>query len=150
MLARTETQRPFRSSLIKTYQMHGHILDGWKWSAAKSTRTCLACLSLDGQVFPLSVSFMGNHPNCRCSPTPYRKAANIQSMTGESWFLAQPERTQRKMLPAGAWEPFQSGVLRLDDFVQRDNDPVWGVTYRESSLTMAVERSERRQIRRVA
>lgn len=146
-LARTETHRPFRSSLIKTYQQHGHLLDGWKWSAAKGERTCLACLALDGTIFPLSTSFMGNHPNCRCSPSPYRRGGPSENLeTGEQWFMAQPERTQRRMLPVGAWDPFQDGTLTLADFVQRDNDLVWGATYREASLETALGRAEQRRM----
>ena len=69
LIARTETMRAMRSSINMTYEANSDILSGWMWNAAKSERSCAACLALDGRVFPLGTQ-MNSHPRCRCVQTP--------------------------------------------------------------------------------
>lgn len=62
--ARTETLRAYRAASLAQYQASG-IIAGYKRLAAKSTRTCAACLMMDGQWFPLETPF-AEHVNGRC------------------------------------------------------------------------------------
>jgi SPP1 gp7 family putative phage head morphogenesis protein len=54
--ARTETLRAYRAATLAQYAQTG-IVEGYRRLAAKSTRTCPACLMMDGEWFPLSTPF---------------------------------------------------------------------------------------------
>ena len=132
-VARTVQLDAFRDAALQNYRANADILDGWIWTASHSERTCLACLSLDGRRFGLDVTFMPSHDRCRCSPRPSVKGvADPGRQTGADWLAAQPEETQRKMVPQTAWEEFRRGDLRLDDFRALDRDPKWGDSYRQA------------------
>lgn len=62
--ARTETLRVYREASLQQYRASG-IVDGYIRVAAKSERTCLACLAKDGEWFPLSTTFE-EHNQGRC------------------------------------------------------------------------------------
>src|SRR5699024_7252160 len=54
-LVRTETMRAYRGAQLEHYRAAG--VQHWRWNAAKSRRTCLACLAMDGRVFPITQPF---------------------------------------------------------------------------------------------
>ena len=132
---RTAMLDSYRSASIRSMQANADILDGWQWQAAHDSRTCLACLALDGKMFSLDTSFMPSHPGCRCSPRPVVTGATpSQRQTGAEWFASQPESVQRQMLPNYAYDGYQSGKVKLIDFAHLDKDDRWGDRYRVGSV----------------
>lgn len=124
-LTRTELLRAYRGSLFDQYAAMG--FQQWQWSAAHSTRTCLACLSRSGRIYSMETPFMEAHVNCRCSPVPVHPASPVRLPSGEDWFARQPADVQRRMIPsADAYRAFREGRLRLEDFAGVHHDPVWG------------------------
>jgi SPP1 gp7 family putative phage head morphogenesis protein len=79
-LTRTELMRAYRGSLFDQYGAMGFTQ--WQWSAAMSTRTCLACISRSGKVYSMDNPFMPAHVNCRCSPVPVHPAATAMYSGG--------------------------------------------------------------------
>jgi SPP1 gp7 family putative phage head morphogenesis protein len=137
-LARTELLRSYRESSRAIYQESG-IVTGWQWLSAKSTRTCLACLALDGQVFPLNKP-MPAHPNCRCAVVPLVQGATLpQRQTGKQWFAAQSAAVKREMLGSAAYSVFQSGEITLADFVGLRRSREWGEMRYQRSLQEALQ-----------
>ena len=55
--------------------------------------------------------------------------------SGEEWFEAQPEDRQRLIAGHANFEAMQAGVVRLRDFPERYDDPVFGEMVREASLS---------------
>lgn len=123
-LTRTEMMRSYRGGTSATYQGVAHLLDGVRWISARG-RTCLACLALDGMVFPVDY-VMESHVACRCTTIPVVAGApDPGSETGAEWLAKQPEDTQRAML-GSAYDGYRSGDVALADFVGVRNDPRWG------------------------
>lgn len=146
-VARTVQLDAYRDATLESYRQNADVLDGWRWTAAHDARTCLACLSLDGELFPLDTTFMPTHARCRCSPRPAVKGIpDPARRTGADWFAAQPEAVQRRMIPQTAWEEFRRGDLALDDFRVLDRDAKWGDSYREAFPGEARQQAARRVV----
>lgn len=132
-LVRTEGMRAYRESQYDQYENIPEVA-GFVWVAARSSRTCAACLALDGKVFKTRGDIPGSHPNCRCSCAPeprkmypsVRKYLN-QRGTGEEWLRRQSPEAIRKHFPSErAYQAFMSGEVGLSDFIGYTHSPVWG------------------------
>lgn len=120
-IARTESLRVYRESRRATYVANAHVVKGWRWSAAKSERTCMVCVALDGKVFPLEQP-MQEHPLGRCSARPVVEGVPARQ-TGAEWFGKQPPEMQAKIL---------CGVLS-------SGEPIYGARYhlyRQRKITL--------------
>lgn len=133
-LVRTEMMNAYRASMHEQYGQFGDEIDGWMWSAHRGPRTCLACLAMDGRVFPMDQPFDQAHVNCRCSASPWPtdlfpevQAFLQQQGSGEDWIRRQPRDVQAKMFPShDAFAAFERGDLHLMDFVGYTDSPQWG------------------------
>lgn len=132
-ISRTETLRAYRSATLANYAANGDTVKGWKWSSSHSSRTCLACLAMDGKVFPLDKP-MPAHVNCRCSAIPLVvswadlgiDAPDVEpGEDGAAWFARQPADVQREML-GDAYADYKAGRVTLADFVGVRKSRTWG------------------------
>lgn len=150
-LCRTEQLRSYRMGNMETYRKNDNAVEQWRWTCAKSSRTCVACISMDGSLHDLTEE-MGSHPNCRCSPTPVTKSwdeilgplgidtsnlpdtrPNIQP--GAEWFEHQDAETQRKIIGSqSAYELYKSGDYDLNDFVGINHSKEWGHSIYQRSV----------------
>lgn len=150
-ISRTEMLRAFRTATLARYAANADILDGWTWTAAKQTRTCAACLALDGEVFPLSQAFFPSHPNCRCTARPKLKdryaAKRTPPETGAAWLAKQTPDVQDGILGKGGGAAFRAGEVELRDFVRTDEHPTWGESRRDGGIAWARANAARRQRR---
>jgi SPP1 gp7 family putative phage head morphogenesis protein len=138
-IARTETIRAYREATHRSFQQDSDVLEGWYWLAAKSSRTCAACLALDGTFHKLNER-MAAHVNCRCTQIPGIKGEPSPiEQTGSQWFAQQDAKTQADILgsPAAA-EAYRAGQVRLEDFVGLDRNPRWGDSYHQIGLKRAL------------
>jgi SPP1 gp7 family putative phage head morphogenesis protein len=133
-IARTETLRAHRLATLANFQANSDVVKGWRWSASHSSRTCLACLAMDGKVFPLDKP-PPMHVNCRCSCIPVTVSWQDLGVdapepdlgeTGAEWFKAQPASVQREMMGDEAYKAWKSGRVTLDDFVGVRKSRRWG------------------------
>jgi SPP1 gp7 family putative phage head morphogenesis protein len=125
VIARTETLRAYRQANIAQYQESG-VVGSYRRLAAKSGRTCAACLALDGRVYPLTVPF-ADHPNGRCSPIPIIEGRQpVPYTVGPDWYATQPERIQRQILGPGHYSLYRQGMIGFDDLVSWRRSPIWG------------------------
>ena len=136
-LVRTEMMRGFRNGLNEQYASMSHLISGYRWVAAKSIRTCLACLGRDGEIQETPWDQM--HVNCRCINSPVVKGVTIPYQAGEEWFALQsPERQQRMMPSRPAWDAYRDGSLDLQDFVGVHRSRTWGSSVYQKSGSEAL------------
>lgn len=137
---RTEFMRASRTAMNEQYARMDHLIAGYRWSAAKSSRTCLACLGRDGKISRTPWDTF--HISCRCISTPVRKGSTYVYESGEQWFARQSPATQRKMMPSTeAFTAYRDGKVQLSDFVGQRRDRTWG--------TSTVQRSGRQVLEKV-
>jgi len=149
-ISRTELLRAYRSSQIVTYQANSDVVKQWRWTCAKSGRTCIACIMMDGTLHDVSEEF-GSHPNCRCAPVPLTvdwgdilgplgiDTSNIpdsrpQMQSGQDWFEDQDESTQRAVLGNAKYSAWKDGQFDLSDITGHSHDQDWGHSIYEKSL----------------
>ena len=80
-LARTELNRAAAQGANNLYMENADVLDGKRWNATLDSRTAAKDAKNDGKIYPLDYDTpenparagerIPNHPNCRCSWTPY-------------------------------------------------------------------------------
>lgn len=137
-ISRTETLRAYRETTHQTYRANADVLEGWYWLASLSSRTCPACIALNGTFHPLTER-QASHVNCRCSSIPGLKGQPPPIEHGERWFEKQSVTTQRDILGSeAAFQAFKAGKISLTDLVGRRDDPRWGASYYHLSLKRAL------------
>lgn len=135
-LARTAPMQAFRTASLQTYAANADVVTGWIWMATLSGTTCLACLNKHGTVHPVSEQFFGAHPRCRCVPIPRVRGHRSPAFeSGQHWFDRQPAAAQRRQMGIAAHQAYRQGDVRFRDFLGERNDPAWGATIFERSLT---------------
>lgn len=123
LIARTETNRAYRSASVEQYRESG-VVTGFYRLVNKST-ACPACLALDGEEFELASEFE-DHPNGNCTCIP--KVRGVDAPTwekGPDWFAMQDPAKQLSILGAQRFELYQNGTP-LSDFVTHSHSDVWG------------------------
>lgn len=144
--ARTETHRVYREVSLQEYQQSS-VVNGYYRLAAKSKRTCIACLLKDGVWFPNSVPFE-EHPNGRCVPIPaiQGKARPIWNY-GRDWFRDQAPSDQASIVNNGklmrAW---RGGRIALDDMVYLKHNHTWGNSWQVPGLQQALRNAQQRRL----
>lgn len=125
LIARTEQLRVYREASRQTY-IHSGVVERYKRLAAKSRRTCAACLMADGQIYELDQPFE-EHPNGRCTLVPVVAGLPpVQWTEGRDWFVTQSPEIQQRILGPGRFDAWRNGAFDLDQLVSRRENPVWG------------------------
>jgi SPP1 gp7 family putative phage head morphogenesis protein len=124
-VARTEVNRVRRETTRQIYQENSDIISSWEWVAAKSTRTCVLCLAMDGTIFKLKDEFP-QHVNCRCTMIPVMRHRPKRTL-GKDWFNTLSDIDKEKILGKDAFAAWQNGDIKdLKDFVGWKNDKRFG------------------------
>ncbi len=142
-ISRSETLRAYREATHQDYLANKDILEGWEWVSAKSARTCVACLAMDGTVHKLSER-LDDHPAGRCVSAPLlRGVPRPDRKTGEEWFTEQAPDVQKKILGNAGYEAYRNGTVILQDFVGQKHDREWGTMRYARSLRDALKEASR-------
>lgn len=138
-IARTETLDAHRRAAEETQNENSDVLGGWMWLAATNTRTCPACLGMNGTKHPLSEPGPLGHPNCRCTRVPVTKSwADLgidldepePAVTGsQAWFDAQSETAQRKILGPARYAAYLRGDYPMTAWATRRKNDGWRDSY---------------------
>lgn len=137
---RTQFMEANRRAMNETYASMSHLIAGYRRTEAKSPRTCLPCVALDGHV--QKEPHTDWHICCRGIDTPVPKGSTYKYETGEQWFNRQSDDVKRRMLPTDeTFQAYQSGRIKLSDFVGRHNDTVWGKSVYQRSGRSVLERA---------
>lgn len=131
-IARTETMRAYRGASFDQFSALGpNIIAGWEWMAAKSPRTCLACIVMDGRRFPFDQYPNRFHVCCRCvvRPIPHPRlvpGSLPQRETGAEWLARQDEQTQLQVFGSQARLDLWRQGVPLDEFIGVHRSRLWG------------------------
>lgn len=144
VIAQTEQVRAYREASRQQYAAMG--VQEYQRHCAKSDRTCVACLALDGKKYKIG-RIMDSHPRCRCFmvalPPPgwqptgeqeerarvpgERARVPEERARAQEWFSGLDEKRQRAILGDRRWELYRDGKP-LSDMVRIKEHPIWGPT----------------------
>lgn len=125
LIARTEQLRAYRLANRMGYEASG-LVQRYKRIAAKSTRTCIACILSDGKTYDVKADFE-EHPAGRCGMVPVITGLDEPNWeSGAEWLMKQNEATQREMMGDKMFSAWRAGQITLDDMVTRHEDNTWG------------------------
>lgn len=138
-IARTETLDAHRRGAESSHNANSDVLRGWMWLAATSTRTCPACLAMNGTEHALSEPGPLGHQNCRCTRVPLTKSWRDLGIdldepepaaTGsQAWFDSQDEQTQRQILGPARYSAYQRGDYPMTAWATRRSTDGWRDSY---------------------
>lgn len=133
--ARTEVWGIRRSVIVEAYKQavgRGAPITGYRRRCVKDTRTCAACLALDGDVAELEAEFEF-HSSCRCWTEPVTLKSTGPRQTASEWFDGLSDEEKALIIPKRGVRLLKQGVIRLDDFVQRSSSK-WGKHVQQKSI----------------
>lgn len=134
-IARTEMLDAHRAAARGQDMANLDVTAGWTWLAGLSTRTCPACLAMNGSVHPASEGGPDGHPNCRCARVPLLKPwrdlgfdinepASLMP-DAKAWFDAQPEADQVAIMGRERLDLLRSGRISWSDNAVLTHNPGW-------------------------
>ncbi len=134
LVARDQQIRNYREMVRQRYKASG-VVYGYMRLAARNTRTCLACIALDGTIYDTG-QVMAMHPQDRCSMIPLVEGFPLPNVKPASeWFKTLDEDEQRRMMGDGRYEAWRDGLFDFRQVVTVGNHPVWGPSAHVTSLT---------------
>lgn len=136
-IARTEQIRAYREA-SREQMIESGVVEGYIRRAALNSETCMACMVLDGTIYPTD-EMMEVHPNDRCFMQPIIKGLKpLPAQSGAAWFGQQSAETQRAMMGSGAYEAWKSGQIELKQLASTHIHPEWGPSVRITPLSELV------------
>lgn len=124
-ISRTEQLRVFRETAYQSYAESGVVI-GYRRLTAHDARVCPACLSREGEFYPVGVT-MPEHPQGRCTPVPVvRGAPRPDWLKGEDWFNTQPRETQLSIMGPGRLAKWEAGRLAFSRMAKVVPNAIWG------------------------
>lgn len=146
-ITRTALNKAHTMTNLAGYRANKHIIKGWRWNAELGPRTCMSCIALHGQLFPLEEEF-SDHWCGRCSPRPETISmaelgldipeTRPEMQSGEDWFRQQSAAVQRAMMGPGKYNAWVAGEFEFGQLAQESHDPIWGRVHSEQSLESLV------------
>ena len=133
LITRTETNRAFREASRLEYAS-SPVVKGYRRMAAKTERTCMACIALDGTLYDLNEP-LNEHPNGRCTMVPevldYADLGldvprQAPPEDARDWLGRQNERVQRKILGDTRLKAWKQGEIQLNQLATVRTSKVWG------------------------
>jgi hypothetical protein len=107
----------------------------------------MACVAMHGTTHTLDET-LDDHPNGRCVMVPSTVTpgelgidapdAAIRVESGEGWFLAQPEATQKAMMGPGLYEAWRQGLFTFEELATRLWSDEWGAMVVQTPLYQLV------------
>lgn len=135
-IARTEQLDAYREASRQSNLANKDVLQGWRWIADLSERTCRSCLAMHGTDHPIQEAGPIDHQQGRCTRVPVTKSwkdlgfgdieepADLTPDAG-SWFEQQPEGVQRRILTNRGFEQWQAGNYPRSDWSRRRSTDGW-------------------------
>jgi len=138
-IAQTEVLDAHRAASKLAHEENADVLRGWLWLAATSTRTCAACLGMNGTEHPLTEPGPLGHQRCRCSRVPLSKSWKDLGIdipepepatTGsQAWFDSQSEATQKQILGPARYAAYTRGDYPMTQWATRRSNDGWRDSY---------------------
>lgn len=135
-IARTETLDASRAGGHIGRMANADVLSGWAWHCELSPRSCTACISMDGTVFPLNDPGPNDHVNGRCTGVPVTKSwadlgfgdipepPSIRE-SGSEWFDGLSADEQRSILGPSRYEAWKAGSYPMSAWGRMQHNDGW-------------------------
>ncbi len=133
-LMRTLQMQTFRTAQTINRVQNADILDGHIRIAALDDRTCLSCISLHGEVFPVERRIDDHHQG-RCTSIPLVTGYPNFVPSGQDWWDERTPEQQLAQAGTANMNAMNAGAVTLPDYRHPYVDPVFGDMIRQSSLT---------------
>lgn len=125
VIARTEQLRVYREASRQAY-IHSGVVKGFRRLATKDSRTCMACLMADGEMYDLTET-LREHPQGRCAMIPVVIGMPVLNWRlGADWFRAQSPATQQTMMGPQKYAAWRNGAFDLDQLISVRRNATWG------------------------
>jgi len=142
LVNRDQSLRAWRTAGLQQYQA-SRVVTGYSRLCAKNQRSCLACLALDGTIYPTS-EMMPLHAQDRCTLLPILRGRTLPvTLSGEAWFRQQPADVQATMLGPGRYDLWERSAFKFQDLATITDAGVWGRSAQVTSLATLQQRSAR-------
>lgn len=138
-IARTEMLDAMRNGARQVDLANKDVMQGWRWTASLDSRTCMACVGMNGHVFPTDASGPNGHPNCRCARVPLTKSwaslgFNIPEPPdiypdSEKWFRSLSVGEQQRILGPDNLKSYTAGSFPITQWAVRKDNPGWRPSY---------------------
>ncbi|MFW0774509.1 phage minor head protein [Paenarthrobacter nitroguajacolicus] len=135
-IARTEVLDMHRVGSQIADKDNTDILEGWRWHAALSARTCPSCLANHGTMHPASEPGPVDHHQGRCARLPQTKSWADLGFTGvtepvdafpdaREWFDNLTVESQLEIMGKERLALLQSGKIGWEDLTTRTKNGQW-------------------------
>lgn len=134
-IARTEQLDAYRNASQRHNLQNRAVLQGWRWIADLSERTCRSCLAMHGTDHPVQEAGPIDHHQGRCTRVPVTKSwaelgvdvdePDDMTPDAQAWFNSQPEQVQRDILTNRGYEAYQRGDYPMSDWSSRRRTEGW-------------------------
>lgn len=138
-ISRTEMLDATRTAAQHVDARNGSLVAGWTWVAALTPRTCPACLSMHGRVFPTSEPGPLGHQQCRCARVPITKSWRDLGIDlpdtpravpdAEAFFRGLPESQQVAILGQQRHQAWLAGDYPMERWATRRRNEGWRDSY---------------------
>lgn len=147
-VARTEMMDANRNGMSALYQRHANLVQAKERMCAFDERTCMACIALDGVLYPLDAP-MDDHQNGRCTWLPVLVGPYADQQrprrAAQDWFAAQPQHVQMQMMGARNFEAWQAGQIQLVDLASHRHNAGWRSAFYQASARQSLENARARE-----
>lgn len=145
-IARTETLDAHRAGSEASSKANADILKGWKWDCDFSERTCPACLSKHGELFPTEAPGPEGHPNCRCARLDVTKSWEELGFEGidepvvdagptaQEWYEGLTPGSQAEVMGKARRDLLASGDIGWGDLARKQDNPAWRPSWQVTPL----------------
>ncbi|WP_102160066.1 phage minor head protein [Zhihengliuella halotolerans] len=134
-IARTELLDASRQGGLVAAGHNKDLLSGWTWHTQLDARTCGACLSKHGEVFPVDQFGPEGHPQCRCARLDKTKSwrelgfdidePEDDVVDARAWFDNLETTSQNAILGPGRAQLLRDGQLDWDQIAVKHTNPQW-------------------------
>lgn len=136
VIARTEILDAHRAAAHEFDRKNRATLAGWQWVANLDARTCIGCVAMHGQTFPLSEPGPLGHQQCRCVRVPKPKSWADLGFDGidepadllpdaQAWFDGLPEWDQLAIAGRARLDAYKAGTVPWGDLATRRTNRGW-------------------------
>ena len=132
-MMRTLQMQSFRTAQTINRIANADILAAQIRIAALDDRTCLSCISLHGEPFPIDER-IDDHHRGRCTSIPVVNGRPITVQTGQQWWDSRSEAQRLAQAGPANHNALKNGAVTLSDYQRPYDDPVFGSMIREESL----------------
>lgn len=144
-IARTEILDAYRSAAWSMDMANQDVVAGWVWTSALDRRTCPACWSKHGTVYPASTPGPWDHQQGRCARVPVVRPWRELGIDLEeppsairdarAVFNALPEKDQLAIMGRRRLEALRSGAADWSDLAIRRRNDAWRDSFAARSVT---------------